>query len=248
MNTKNVSAMAEVDITSPPQIRFLKALWSNKKRFDKLCQRANAKILLPENFTSLIEEFKSHWSRLDYIAINLGHEPVTPRYAENHKLRQESKARLSEVSRWLKELGFRFVAESNFGTMLAGMNSLVLAKGEICLVLNEGVDNAAKSAVTNFVECRGECIKTIAIDIKRTMPDRFDIKDFAAILANRGFTFMTKVFKGETPAGHKVFQCSTDEIDDGFFFSLVERDGERGKFPPEVFQGLYESLERNQTN
>ena len=253
MSTKNRQAMAEVNVTSPPQLTLLKALWSHKKHFDKLCRLSSGKTLLPEHLASLLEEFESHWSRLDYVAINLGHEPVTPRYAESHKLRQVSKARLSEVSHWLKELDFRPVAELNPQTLLSGMNSLVLAKdgmekGEICLVLNEGVDNAAKSPVTNFVECYGEGIQTIAIDIKRAMPNGFDIKDLAVIIASGGFTFMTRVYEGETPGRHRVFQCSTDEIDDGFFFSLVERDGERGKFPPEVFQGLYEALERNQTN
>ena len=245
MTDKNLQAIADVTIISPPQILLAAAPWHEKGHFDKLLECCNAKILAQKHLTAIIEIFKSHWFRIDHATINLGHEPLGENYANNEKLRHESKSRLFEVTDWFKNIGFRMVDEFYPKTGQSGMNSHVMSKGEVNFALNEGIDGLGESQISEYVRLWGEGVQHLALDAKVIMPAGWRVKDLVAIFQEAGFTFLTKIYEGEASDGQKLWQCFTDEVDKGFFYELIERMGERGRFVPGTIQGLYEDIEKS---
>lgn len=295
--TKNLKAMQDIIFLSSPQLYLAKTLWILKKDFD--ARRSSPRILSESDFALIVKIFSSHWFRIDHCTINLGHEPLSERYANDGALHRESKARLFEVTRWLKNLGFIKVDKFYPKTGKSGMNSHVMSKGEINFALNEGIDGASESQISEYVRLWGEGLQHLAIDVPVIMPDIVrrqaiqelgvkiidkdvlrltfvDIRELkpeyldtndinrlelgtdrsrvsgltirllVAMLEKAGFTFLTKIYAGTAADGQKLWQCFTDEIDRGFFFELIERKGERGRFVPGTVQGLYEDIERKQ--
>ena len=264
MPGKNLKAMQEVYFLSAPQLQLAKVLWLEKIWFDR--RRLSRPALAEEDLPLIINIFYSHWFRIDHCTINLGHTPLSEKYAQNKKLIRESKARLFEVTDWLSEMGFHKVDEFYPETARSGMNSHVMSKGEINFALNEGVDESGESQISEYVRLWGEGVQHIAIDAKVVTPDKFNTQDvkalglhpidaymdgfrikfLVALFQKAGFTFLTKIYEGTASDNQKLWQCFTDEVDRGFFFELIERKGERGRFVPGTVQGLYEDIERKQ--
>lgn len=278
MPGKNLKAIRGANFLSAPQLQLATALWLVKKEFDR--RRSSNTVLAESDLHLIAEVFHSHWFRIDHCTINLGHTPLSEKYAKNKKLIRESKARLFEVTDWLSAMGFHKVDEFYTKTARSGMNSHVMSKGEINFALNEGIDQAGlrpaeagygtakagESQISDYVNAWGEGIQHIAVDARVVTPenfgktklkalglnlldvgtDGFRIKFLAAVLQKAGFTFLTKIYNGVATDGQKLWQCFTDEIDRGFFFELIERGGERGRFVPGTVQGLYEDIEKKQ--
>lgn len=242
----NFEAMKEITFLSPAPLHLAKTLWVEKKCFDALRYHDEEMRLTRESLCAIVSTFGSYWRYIDHCTLNLGHEPLGEPYKSDKDLRQTSKARLFEVTGWLKEDGFRLVDEFYPRTNTSGMNSHVMSKGEINFALNEGIDQTGESQITEFVRLWGEGTQHLALDVGAIMPYGSTIQPLVSAFRHAGFSFLTKVYEGVASDGQKIWQCFTDEIDRGFFFELIERRGERGRFVPGTVQGLYEDMERKQ--
>lgn len=133
------------------------------------------------------------------------------------------------VSFYTRQLGFTEVERRTTTGRKTGMDSVVLAGGNLKLVLLKG--NSEESQVTRYVRQYGPGVQHVALRVT-------GIETVVADLQQRGVPFDTGVLAAP---GLKQAFTRRDPVS-GMMFELIERTGEEG-FSDENVRRLFESLE-----